>query len=392
MGFPRSRFRPWCGRVIQRGVIAGFLWILLPGWARAADYVIQISVDGLGSPYLQQALDLGTAPNFARFLAEGSGTLNARTDYDYTITLPGHTTMLTGRPVLDKLGDDTSGHLWTENFETAPPLTLQANRGFYLSSTFDVAHDHGLSTALYSGKPKFSIFDRSYDEDNGAPDLIGEDNGRDKIDVTTITNFDSAAMMDSFLSHMRTSPAEYSFVHFHDTDTAGHEYGWGSGQYATALETVDQYLGQIFSLIDSSPTLAGRTAIVLTSDHGGTAFGHSDQTLPVDYTIPFLVWGSNVAAGQDLYDLNPATRLDPGTDRPDYSLTGLQPIRNGDSGNLALSLLGLNAIPGSSIDNRQDLLVAVPELPRWSYAVAGLLAIGLCSRSRRHGRTFWGHS
>ena len=63
-----------------------------------------------------------------------------------------------------------------------------------------------------------------------------------------------------------------------------------------------------------------------------------------------------MAEGKDLYALNPQTRKDPGTGRPDYS-ENPQPIRNGDGGNLALSLLGLPAVPDSLIDAREDLAV-----------------------------------
>jgi hypothetical protein len=52
--------------------------------------------------------------------------------------------------------------------------------------------------------------------------------------------------------------------------------------------------------------------------------------------------------------MNRAARTDPGDGRPDYASHG-QPIRNGGTGNLALALLGLGPIPGSTINVQQDL-------------------------------------
>jgi hypothetical protein len=155
---------------------------------------------------------------------------------------------------------------------------------------------------------------------------------------------------------MKTNPFHYSFLHYHDTDTAGHAKSWGSPEYNAALAAVDAQLGRILELVTTDERFKGKTAIILSADHGGKGLGHGVSSLPINYTIPFYVWGPGVAAGKDLYALNTATRANPQAGRPDYT-PGPQPIRNGDGANLALELLGLGAVPGSVINAAQDLEV-----------------------------------
>jgi hypothetical protein len=111
-------------------------------------------------------------------------------------------------------------------------------------------------------------------------------------------------------------------------------------------------------LVETDPQLKGKTAIVLTADHGGSAFTHLNPQLKGNFTVPVMVWGVGVARG-DLYAMNRDTREEPGDRRVDYSAAN-QPIRNGDTGNLALSLLGLGPIPTSLINAKQHLRVAIP--------------------------------
>ncbi|MCI0333021.1 MAG: alkaline phosphatase family protein [Planctomycetes bacterium] len=326
------------------------------------EHVIHISVDGLNAAMMQQLIDESKAPNFRRFQDEGVWTTNARADYTHTNTLPNHTCMFTGRPVAQPEGmPNTVHHGWSMNKAPGRGGTLhnQGNPNLkYVASVFDVAHDAGLSTGLYAAKDKFELYDTSYDENNGAE----HERGRDKIDVF-FTAADgpprfSQSVNDRFLDDMAQRHFNYVFVHYRDPDTIGHALSWGSGGWFLALRNADAYLGEVFRLVESDPKLAGRTAIILNTDHGGIGYGHSDETKADNYTIPVMLWGAGVGRG-DLYAINRDTRTDPGADRLDYAAEG-QPIRNGDTGNLALSLLELGPIPGSLINAKQDLRVAIP--------------------------------
>ncbi len=340
----------------------------IPAQAGNVDFVIQVSVDGLRSDLLAALIagDLaGDFENLRRLVDEGATTFNARTDFTHTDTLPNHSTMLTGRPVLQPLGQPpTAHHGYTSNATPAPWDTLH-NRGnpnlTYVASVFDVAHDNGLLTSLYVSKSKFVIYEQSYDAANGAPDITGADDGADKIDAFVSrwvgVPANASNMHADFIASMATNRFNYSFVHYLDLDSAGHAWGWGSIFWAGAVKAVDGYVGDLLALVEGDPVLRGRTVIILTADHGGFGWGHGDSTNPANYTIPFFVWGEGVAGGADLYELNACTRQDPGTGRPDYNAAP-QPIRNGDGSNLALGLLGLDPIAGSTINAGQDLLLA----------------------------------
>jgi len=315
---------------------------------------VLVSVDGLRSDALL-ALQPEALPGFTRLLG-GSATLNARCDPDYSITLPNHTSMITGRPVLGP-----EGHGWILNDEAPKDATLHKNKGQYLASLFDVAHDRGWHTALLAGKPKFALYDQSYDAQNGAPDEVAPDDGRDKLDSYVFSE-KTAEIGDGVVRELGDgSRKSVVFVHFAITDLTAHASGWDltpNSKYLAALAQVDVQLSKILSAIDATPRLAGHTAIVLTADHGGGApfKSHDKNKMWVDYIIPFVVWTGD-GHKAELYALNPSTRKDPSLSNPATDARGLPPVRNGEAGNVVLQLLGLPAIPGSTLDARQDLVV-----------------------------------
>lgn len=322
--------------------------------AQRAAYVIHISVDAL-RPDAITTLGPVNLPNFYRMRTQGAFTDNARSDYDYTLTLPNHTSELTGRGVVG-----ASGHEWNTNVDPLPGQTLASNKGSYVASAFDVAHDNGLRTGAFPSKSKFSLFDTSWNAANGALDSTGADNGTDKIDTYLYLD-DTAALMNALVTNMTAQPFNYAFIHLRDPDTIGETLGFNvtvGSAYCNTVKAMDGRLGALFSLVDTNAQLHGRTAIILVADHGGYDYTHADASRREAYTVPFYVWGPGVLAGADLYALNPARRLNPGTGRPLYSAP-VQPIRNGEAANVALSLLGLGPVPGATLNYVQDLALTV---------------------------------
>jgi len=298
--------------------------------------VVAISVDGLNPDALER-LGREATPTFHRLIDEGAATLNARTAFEATITLPNHAGMLTGRTVAGPQGHDV-----TMNVD--PGGTLADRHGSYVAGMFDVAHNHGLSTALLAQKEKFAFFTRSWDDGHGADDDDGGDDGRDKVDIELVA--DDAPVVKRLQEVLIGDEADLVFVHLRAPDKAGHRHGWLGAEYLAAVRSVDHDLGQIVDVIDASPDMIDRVTIVLTADHGGPegSTAHDNPLLAANYRIPFIVWGRGVVGGADLYALNPG-RQDPGETRPDYS--GRQPIRNLDIESTALGLLGLPAIEGT---------------------------------------------
>lgn len=317
------------------------------------EHVLIITVDGLRPDAITTLGETG-APHLNRLLKEGSSTLNARTDHDYTNTIPNHTSMITGRGV-----SGATGHNYTLNY-VLDTGTLHEHKKKYVASLFDTAHDHGLSTGLFASKLKFNIFTRSYGDEFANPDTTGDDNGKNKLDHSFLSNKNSVETFSEFFTVWKDSPLNLTFLHLAETDKVGHASSWDlneGSKYIAAVKQVDYALGLILDDLDKRPELKEKTVLIMTADHGGIKTNHTNNSISFNYTIPFIVYGAGVTAGTDLYQINMDTYyVNPFGSRINYN-TPYQPIRNSDAANLALKLLGLPAITGSTIGQKQVLKV-----------------------------------
>ncbi|RYD36033.1 MAG: hypothetical protein EOP86_07040 [Verrucomicrobiaceae bacterium] len=370
-------------RLIMAPLVATGL-MTVPAEARI-NHIIHVSVDGLRGDFLRALVQEPGSQYFGfhRLQREGAVTYNARCDYSHSITIPNHTSMLTGRPVIAEAPlPPEIQHGYTTNYTIITDLLQeQGSPVGYKASTFDRVHDRGLRTALLLSKEKMSIFARSWGPDHGAPDTDGEDNGRNKIDLTAIHEGNTAPLINRLVTEMDGNFPAYTFLHLCDPDYAGHGSGWSSQNWRTAVKGADTQLSLILAALDDRPVLKASTALILSADHGGGVpdYTHLDPEKIENITIPLIIWGAGIPAGVDAHTLF-SNRTDPGPERISNTNPD-QPLRNGDTGNIAMALLGLPPVEGSFhrpvFAPRLEILRYLPGQPansvtvRWPFYLTG---------------------
>jgi len=316
----------------------------LPPVALPLDHVVLISVDGLRSDAL--LINGGDGlPNFQRLMS-GAHTLNARCDPDYSVTLPNHADMLTGRLV-----KGNGGHGWTSNATPHPKGQLVDAEGGIFEGVYHQTSAAGIDDAFLVSKPKFLLFQQSWNvtQELRVMDVVLV---QDKVEAQMNLVFQ---MLDA-----EVHPRSFIFLHLRGPDDSGHAHGWDmtpGSPYLMAVKDADTQIGRILDFLDEDPAMRKSTALVLTADHGGGIphkNHHGYGMLWVNTVIPFFV---DLPGSQkrDLYELCATTRRNPGLDPVANDPTKLPPIRNADVANLCLALLGLSAVPGSTVNVDQDI-------------------------------------
>lgn len=268
-------------------------------------------------------------PNMERMMSEGSFTYNARTDKDYTITLPNHVGMFYGVPV--KIHGVTFN-----SSDRARGTTVSRESGMKLSSIFENVKDSDgrPSSAMYVEKEKLGMINKSNEDGKGASRekyVDEEGDVRDGLPMdhipqfclmrgsssSTFPDFNSSVgrllldlqlglgvidtslyfeedrglqpidriskdQLTSLLSMAGKKPDgirlyRFSFCHISKPDSVGHKYGWHTPEYYNALVEVDNHLGYLMGyirsyhqwVVDNGIDKKSRIHVALTSDHGG---------------------------------------------------------------------------------------------------------------------------
>ncbi|WP_043588918.1 alkaline phosphatase family protein [Geminisphaera colitermitum] len=241
--------------------------------APRAEHVFIISFDQ-GSPAGIEKADM---PLFKQMAADGAHTWEACTIVP-SITLPSHTSMLTG------VGIQKHQILWNDIWAPAKPqLTIP--------TIFNLAKKsggRGLVTAAYVSKQKFRLFEYRGDID--------------RFSLPADTS--SLGVAASFAEDVASLKPNLCFIHFGEPDAMGHRHGIWSPEKMKAFADSDAALKIIRDAITAAG-IADTSVIIMTADHGchdtknkeGKTVGTHGSASPDDVIIPWVAWGRGVKPG-----------------------------------------------------------------------------------------------
>jgi predicted AlkP superfamily pyrophosphatase or phosphodiesterase len=225
--------------------------------------ILLISVDGMRPDGLVQA----DTPCIDRLIATGSHMLMSRTVIP-SVTLPCHTSM--------HRGVDVPRHGITTN--TFHPLARP------VPSLFDVVKAEGLKTAMFFNWAELrdlmepASVDLSYSYNDAS--CLASDH----------------VVADAAVWHIARNDYDLVFLYLGYTDTSGHDHGWMSEPYITAISNADRCIEKVLTAYEAK---GARPNVLLLSDHGGHERSHGTE-MPEDMTIPWVMNGPDIKVGFEI--------------------------------------------------------------------------------------------
>jgi predicted AlkP superfamily pyrophosphatase or phosphodiesterase len=212
--------------------------------------VLLLFLDGFGYVRYREALESGLIPNLSALGEPAVG----HSEYP-PCTVVGTATVLTGAP--PSVNGAVDRRTRTTGVETL----------------FDVAKEAGLDGVAVEGNAL------SFNLRNAEIMLSGDRDNNGSTDDNVLAN--ALEVLDQGMPDL-------FWVHFHGIDDAGHTYGPGAPEEASAIAGVDAAVGEILSI------LPPRTLVLIFADHGmhavreGDRLGNHGNLIARDMLVP--IW------------------------------------------------------------------------------------------------------
>lgn len=252
-----------------------------------AQRVIIIGLDGFGS----EGFKGSKHPNIDKLFDDGVLSLTTRPVMP-SVTLPNWTSHLTGS------GPEEHGIVnnnWTlQNHELTP---IDTDKDGYYPSIFKLLKEQvkNVKTAYYYNWAELiNSMNKKYMDEISFQYNDGYDSNYNKV-------YD-------FIVKNKQQP-EFIFLYSVHTDHAGHEYGWMSPQYITAIGSADSAIGVFIDKLKAAD-LYNDTYFLLITDHGGKDKGHGGTSMQ-EMQVPWAITGPTIqkAGLTDFYNSNKNTAL-----------------------------------------------------------------------------------
>jgi len=213
-----------------------------------AQHLVFIGLDGWGGSYTSRA----EMPTAKRMMAAGSFTLKARCIMPSN-SLPN----------------------WLALFNGTPPEHIDSEQ---YPSIFTI-----INNSEHAGKAVF------FYEWSELGDICTDDVSEKQ---TILSDMESAQKIGAYIKE--TKPV-FTAVVFNEPDSIGHNHRWGSEQYYAKLGELDSYIAIIEQAVKDAG-IYDNTIFVLSSDHGGTFWGHGFNLIK-QRRIPLVVYGAGIKEG-----------------------------------------------------------------------------------------------
>jgi arylsulfatase A-like enzyme/tetratricopeptide (TPR) repeat protein len=281
--------RALAGALIGVGIVAGTAWWLLRGGAYEVDAsadqnVLLITIDTLRADALGSYGGAAATPHLDGLAAQGAQFSFAHAHA--VVTLPSHTSILTGRLPYEHGIRDNSGYRVAEG--TATLATRLRTAGFSTGAFiggFPLTRRFGLA-------PGFDEYDDQISELQGDRSLSVPERPADAVVSRTMRWIDQA-------------PGKFfAWVHVFDPHSpyaAPEPFGsrYSSAPYNGEVAFVDHALGPLFERLRALPR---PTLVIVTSDHGESLGEHNELThgmfaYEATLRVPLIV--ATITPGED---------------------------------------------------------------------------------------------
>ncbi|XP_052819146.1 GPI ethanolamine phosphate transferase 1-like [Mya arenaria] len=167
----------------------------------------------------------------------------------------------------------------------------------------------------------------------------GDSSGLDTWVFDEFQEFMRDSMKDPDMTARLNKDKVVFFLHLLGLDTNGHSMKPHSDEYLENIRLVDAGIQQVVETIEEFYEQDGRTAYVMSSDHGMTDWGSHGAGHPSETLTPLVVWGSGVKGARRSKDQHFKDNFS-----HDWKLDHIErvDVEQGDIASLMAALIGVN--------------------------------------------------